>query len=125
MSARWSDARRSIGFIVGVLAWLGAGALGCQKAARRTVANKASSDAGAPPWGALERAPAAPLGMVWVPPGALIAGTPETSFPRLAEQEMPGEQVMLDGFFIDVFAYPTEEGAIPRTGLSQPEAARA
>jgi hypothetical protein len=35
---------------------------------------------------------------------------------------MPGEQVVLDGFFIDAFAYPNEEGAIPRTGASHAEA---
>jgi formylglycine-generating enzyme required for sulfatase activity len=78
----------------------------------------------APPWEESNKAPPAPLGMVWIPPGPLLAGTPPSNFPRLADQEPPGEQVMLDGYFIDVFAYPNEEGAIPETGVSQPEAAR-
>ena len=57
--------------------------------------------------------------MVWVPEGALVAGTPEGRVPRLADQEMPGQQLVLHGFFIDLFAYPNEEGAIPHTGVTQ------
>jgi sulfatase-modifying factor enzyme 1 len=83
----------------------------------------AGADAG-PPWSAPNKAPPAPLGMVWIPPGPLLAGTPPSNFPRLADEELPGEQVMLNGFFVDVFAYPNEEGAIPETGVTQPEAAR-
>lgn len=57
--------------------------------------------------------------MVWVPPGPLVAGTPEGSLPRIADAEMPGEQVILKGYYIDVFPYPNEEGAIPLTNVSQ------
>jgi len=57
--------------------------------------------------------------MVWVPRGPLVAGTPEGSLPRVADEEMPGEQVILKGFYIDVFPYPNEEGAIPQTVVSQ------
>ena len=58
-------------------------------------------------------------GMVWVPRGPLVAGTPEGSLPRAADEEMPGEQVILKGYYIDLFPYPNEEGAIPLTNLTQ------
>ncbi|MCU0655126.1 MAG: formylglycine-generating enzyme family protein [Polyangiaceae bacterium] len=67
------------------------------------------------------RAP--PRGMVWVPPGVLLAGTPEGRLPRQPEAEMPGAQVVLKGFFIDEYPYPNEPGAIPRTGVDREEAA--
>lgn len=79
----------------------------------------------APPWSAkVQEAPAAPRGMVWIPEGALIAGTPVDLLPRIADEEMPGQQVVLGGFFIDQFAYPNEEGAIPETGATHAEAAK-
>jgi formylglycine-generating enzyme len=62
-------------------------------------------------------------GMVWIPGGALVAGSPEDSLPRLADREMPGEQVILKGFYIDVFPYPDEEGAIPLTNATRDAAA--
>jgi hypothetical protein len=37
---------------------------------------------------------------------------------------MSGEQVILRGFFISIYPYPNEEGAIPLTNVDQPEAAR-
>lgn len=58
-------------------------------------------------------------GMVWIEPGPLVAGTPPQQLPRLADQEMPGEQVILKGFYIDVFPYPNEEGAIPLTNVTR------
>ena len=61
-------------------------------------------------------------GMAWIPGGALVAGSPVNSFPRVADQEMAGLQVILQGFYIDVFAYPNEEGAIPLTNVTQAEA---
>jgi hypothetical protein len=63
--------------------------------------------------------------MAWIAPGALIAGTPAAQVPRKAHQEMAGEQVVLDGFFIDLFAFPNEEGAIPRTTLTRGDAQKA
>ncbi len=63
--------------------------------------------------------------MVWVTRGPLVAGTPEISLPRIADQEMPGEQVILKGFYIDVFPFPNEEGAIPLTNVSQAAASAA
>lgn len=61
--------------------------------------------------------------MVWVPGGALVAGTPPHELPRVPDEEMPGEQVILHGFYIDVFPYPNEEGAIPHTNVTRSEAA--
>jgi hypothetical protein len=60
--------------------------------------------------------------MVYIPPGALVAGSAPNSLPRRPDRELPGEQVMLKGFFIDQFPFPNEEGAIPLTGATQPEA---
>lgn len=62
-------------------------------------------------------------GMVWIPGGALVAGTPPDAYPRLADEEMPGEQVILHGFYMDTFPFPNEEGAIPRTNVTQADAA--
>jgi hypothetical protein len=58
-------------------------------------------------------------GMAWIPRGPLVAGTPEGSLPRIADEEMPGEQVILKGYYIDVFPYPNEEGAIPLSNVTQ------
>lgn len=75
-----------------------------------------------PPWDSGPRAPAAPEGMVWIPPGALVAGTPEGVLPRIADEEMAGEQVVMKGFFISVYPYPNEEGAIPLANVTRAEA---
>jgi len=61
--------------------------------------------------------------MRFVPGGALVAGTPPGSLPRVADEEVPGEQVILKGFYIDEFPFPNEEGAIPLTNVTQAEAA--
>jgi sulfatase modifying factor 1 len=61
--------------------------------------------------------------MTFIPPGALVAGTPPDRWPRIADQEMPGEQVVLQGFYIDNFPYPNEDGAIPLTNATQAAAA--
>lgn len=79
----------------------------------------ASGDFGPP-----EPPPPPRRGMVWVPGGALVAGTPPQSLPRIADEEMPGEQVILGGFYVDVYPYPNEDGAIPLTNVSQPDASR-
>jgi hypothetical protein len=83
----------------------------------------ASASVDAPPWGPSNLQPAIPKGMVWIEPGALVAGTPPEQVPRRADREMPGEQVILDGFFIDQFAYPNEQGAIPLANVTRDEAA--
>jgi len=61
--------------------------------------------------------------MVFVAPGALVVGSPPDLLPRRADRELPGEQVVLHGFYVDVFPYPNEEGAIPMTGVTQRQAA--
>jgi sulfatase modifying factor 1 len=96
--------------------------LACRDSTPRPVPTGLAPDAGPPPWQASVRAPTPPRGMVWIPEGALVAGTPEGRVPRIADQEMPGQQLVLHGFFIDQFAYPNEEGAIPRTAVTQGEA---
>lgn len=60
--------------------------------------------------------------MIWIPGGALVAGTPPDTLPRKPDEEMKGEQVILHGYYIDVFPYPNEEGAIPLTNVSHAEA---
>jgi hypothetical protein len=66
---------------------------------------------------------AARKGMIWIPPGTLIAGTLKDRTPRIADEELPGEPIELGGFYIDEFAYPNEGGAIPKTGMNRDEAA--
>lgn len=75
-----------------------------------------------PPWDAGKKAPATPDGMVWIPPGALVAGTPKAVLPRIADEEMEGEQVVLGGFFMSIFPYPNEEAAIPLASVTQEQA---
>ena len=86
--------------------------------------SRAPGDAGddASPW-AVESTEAEPRpGMVWIPAGVLIAGTPRDRLPRVPDEEMPGEQVVMHGYYIDVFPYPNEVGAIPSSNINQPEA---
>lgn len=97
-------------------------ALACRDSASKGAPVARETADAAPPWRAEARAPTPPRGMVWIPEGALVAGTPPGRLPRLPDQEMAGEQVVLHGFFIDQFPYPNEEGAIPTTGLTRPQA---
>jgi sulfatase modifying factor 1 len=60
--------------------------------------------------------------MVWIPPGTLLAGTPPRAVPRVADEEMAGEQVVLRGFYIDVYPYPNEAGGLPTAALTRDEA---
>jgi formylglycine-generating enzyme required for sulfatase activity len=106
-----------------VAAPLALSALGCRDPEPDPAAAEASAEP--PPSGSLgppETAPPPKKGMVFVPGGALVAGTAPDSFPRIADEEIPGEQVILRGFYIDVFPYPNEEGAIPLTNVTQAEA---
>lgn len=75
-----------------------------------------------PPWDVATPAPPARPGMIWIPPGTLIAGTPPGVLPRIADEELPGVAIEMTGFFIDRYNYPPEPGAIPKTGLTQAEA---
>jgi sulfatase modifying factor 1 len=86
-----------------------------QEPAPEPAAKSSASSSIAPP----EVPPEPRQGMVWIPSGPVVAGTPEGSLPRVADEEMPGEQVILKGYYIDVFPYPNEEGAIPLTNVGQ------
>lgn len=83
-----------------------------------------SSDAGlvAPPWSTATAAPEPRTGMVWIPPGPLVAGTPYGKTPRVPDEEMAGEQIVMHGFYIDVYPSPNEPGALPQTSLTQADA---
>lgn len=70
----------------------------------------------------IDSPPPTPKGMIWVPPGVLIAGTPDGVFPRVADAEMPGVQVVMRGFFIDEYPYPNEANAIPKSNVTRDEA---
>jgi sulfatase modifying factor 1 len=72
---------------------------------------------------AQEPAPTPRRGMIWIPEGTLIAGTPMDRIPRVADEELGGVATLLHGFYIDEFAYPNEAAAIPKTGVSRDEAA--
>ncbi len=109
-----------------LLAWAMLGALvACSTSPtpdKRAVASAlvAPSTSMAPPWSTPQPEPR--RGMAYIGPGALVAGSPPNSLPRRPDRELPGEQVMLKGFYIDKFAYPNEDGAIPLTNVSQSEA---
>jgi sulfatase modifying factor 1 len=62
--------------------------------------------------------------MVWIPPGVFRAGTPVGKTPRIAEEELPGTDVVLGGYYIDVLPYPNEAAAIPTTNVARDEAER-
>jgi formylglycine-generating enzyme len=100
-------------------------ALGCSKKETRplpigatSASNRQSSIAPPTPL------PTPRQGMVYIAPGALVVGTPPGAYPRLPDEEVAGEQLIVAGFYIDVFPYPNEEGAIPLTNVSNEEAAK-
>ena len=69
---------------------------------------------------------AAPVqhGMVWVPAGKVRAGTPVGRVPRIAEEELTGDELDMGAFYIDLLPYPNENGAIPTTNVTRDDAAR-
>ena len=66
-------------------------------------------------------APAKP-GMAWIPPGTLRAGTSAEKIPRVADEEMNGTPVEMGGFYIDLYPWPNEPGAIPTSNVTRDEA---
>lgn len=76
----------------------------------------ASADAGVPP-------PPRP-GMIWIPAGTFKAGTPVDKTPRIADEELPGSAIAMQGFYIDTLPYPDEIGGIPTTNVSRADAAK-
>ncbi len=70
-------------------------------------------------------APGAPRpGMEWIPEGVLHAGSSVDEVPRVADAEMPGVDLPMSGFYIDLLPWPDEVGAIPTTNVSRDEAER-
>lgn len=63
-------------------------------------------------------------GMRWIPPGTLIVGTPLDVAPRVADAEMAGEQLVMTGFYIDIYPWPNETGALPKANVGRDEAAQ-
>jgi formylglycine-generating enzyme required for sulfatase activity len=61
-------------------------------------------------------------GMAWIPPGTLRAGTPVGVTPRIADEELPGVPIAMQGFYIDLLPYPNEPGAIPTANVTRDEA---
>ncbi|WP_394834018.1 SUMF1/EgtB/PvdO family nonheme iron enzyme [Pendulispora rubella] len=73
-------------------------------------------------------APSAPVGaprpgMTWIPPGVLRAGTPPDRVPRVPDEELPGAEMVLGGYYIDALPYPNEAGAIPTSNVTRDDAA--
>ena len=70
-------------------------------------------------------APGAPrTGMAWVPSGLLRAGSAVDEVPNVAEADLPGVDVPMAGFYIDLLPWPNEAGAIPTTNVTRDEAKR-
>jgi sulfatase modifying factor 1 len=111
-----------------VLSYFGVALVGCHSPkfrgahASASVSPVATTSSSPPPWDGGRRAPVVPDGMVWIPPGALVAGTPLGSLPRAADAEMAGEQVIMKGFFISIYPYPDEEAAIPLANVTLDQA---
>ncbi len=101
--------------------------LGCSQGCTRT--NSVPTDAASSVASGLVTVPssmaagASRPGMVWIPAGVLRAGTPVGTVPRIAAEELPGTEIALGGFYIDVFPYPDEAGAIPTVNVTRDEAA--
>src|SRR4029078_3671007 len=74
--------------------------LACRDAPHPAARATAEAPDATPPWTSHLNEPTAPRGMVWIPEGALIAGTPVGRIPRIADAELPGQPVGLHGFFV-------------------------
>src|SRR4051794_34348618 len=109
MSPRAAVAGRLAGCVTG-LALLAGG--GCSRAKELARAGSSSAPSSNPFVWPLEpqvdagEHVAPRKGMVWIPAGTLVAGTPKDRTPRIAEEELPGREFELHGFYVDEFAYP-------------------
>ena len=71
----------------------------------------AAADGGTTPSSAAPADVGSPrAGMAWIPAGALKAGTPPDKAPRIADEELPGSEVSMSAFYIDLLPYPNEPG---------------
>lgn len=62
--------------------------------------------------------------MVWIPAGVLHAGSEIDEVPRVADAELPGVDIPMNAFYIDVLPWPNESGAIPTANVTRADAAR-
>jgi hypothetical protein len=81
-----------------------------------------ASGGAVPPWGSAAKPPPPRQGMLWIPEGTLVAGTPADAVPRVPDAEMPAVPVPMRGFFIDRFPHPNEQGAIATTNITRDDA---
>lgn len=93
------------------------------------LASLACRAGGAPPTedsaSLFERGPGAglpPPGMVSIPGGKLLVGTPVGFVPRAPDLELSGVVVAVGPYFIDEYPHPNEVGAIPTSNLDQASA---
>lgn len=120
----FQPARRALG-LVALLVAFASGCGSCSHGDATGDATPEAVDAAAalPPMPAADAGPPAQQGMVWIPGGTLIAGTPIDAVPRIAEEELPGTKIAMNGFYIDQLPYPDESGAIPTSNVSRDDAA--
>ncbi len=85
----------------------------------KTLRHGVAADAASAPAPAATARP----GMVYVPAGVLLAGTPVDRAPRIADEELPGTPVEMGAFYIDLLPFPDESGAIATTNVTREEAA--
>ena len=60
--------------------------------------------------------------MALIPAGTLVSGTPADRVPRVADEESAGVEVKMDAFYIDLYPFPNEPGAIPSVNVARDEA---
>ena len=63
-------------------------------------------------------------GMIFIPAGKLVAGTPRDRVPRIADEELAGDEVEMNAFYIDLLPYPNERGAIATSNVTRDDAER-
>jgi formylglycine-generating enzyme len=93
--------------------------VGCRS--RASTGTTASASVDPPPRASADAAAPRP-GMAWIPPGTLKAGTPLDRAPRVADEELPGTEIQMQGFYIDLLPWPNEPNAIPTSNVSRDEA---
>jgi sulfatase modifying factor 1 len=97
-------------------------ALGCGRSGGRSTG--AVPDAGIVSVPSATAAGAPRPGMIWIAPGMFHAGTPVARVPRVAEEELPGTEVALGGYYIDALPYPNEAAAIVTTNVTREDATK-
>ncbi len=97
--------------------------LSCSRARNDASDGAVPRETGVPAADSSTASPAPRPGMVWIPAGTLRAGTPRDQVPRVADEELPGVEIEMGGFYIDVLPFPNEPGAIPTSNVTHDEAA--